>query len=182
MTFFGDSLPSSNGFFTCRSVARMYGALANGGLLEDGSRLVSPKAVDVLHQSLAGERVPPPGDATTARATWGRLGLGFGPWEVQELHGSLAASSYGHGGIGGCVGFSCPATQLGVCVMKNTYEPISCIGEVSPDVASIVGVIRRELQMQPHFKCRNAEPQPQPAPRFPQPDKLRLNRLEECGS
>ena len=44
-------LPSSNGWFTSRSVARMYAALVNGGRLseeEGGNRLVSDKSANLV--------------------------------------------------------------------------------------------------------------------------------------
>jgi len=127
----------------------MYGALSNNGILE-GKVIFSDGAMRTLHHSVSGDRVPPPRaspNQETERTEWGRMALGFGPWETQLLHGAaLAPQAFGHSGVGGCVGFSCPRTQLSVCVMKNTYEPISCVGDVSPDVASIVRTARRELQ------------------------------------
>ena len=77
---------------------------------------------------------------------WGRLALGFGPWEVPGLHGpDLAPAAVGHAGVGGCLGFACLTTGLSVCVMKNRYEPVSVVGEVPSSTKAIVDAVRRGL-------------------------------------
>lgn len=144
-----NSLSFSNGFFTADSVARMYGALANGGKVSDGSTmrsLVSPAAIDELMTSLTNEDklLHPPFSAQTFPA---RMSRGYGPWPFPSHQGENAHRCFGHSGLGGCVGFADPDAQIGICVMKTGYDPHVAVGASgSPDAANLCLIVKRCLE------------------------------------
>ena len=119
MAFRTACLPSGNGHFSARAIARVYAALANGGEL-DGVRLVSPERIehmraktwDGLDRVLG---VP----VKRAIAFW--LG-GLGPHpDGRMVPGPMGPHerTFGHPGAGGSVGFADPETGLAVGVVVN---------------------------------------------------------------
>eukprot|EP00298_Acanthocystis_sp_HF-20_P007978 c17397_g1_i1.p1 GENE.c17397_g1_i1~~c17397_g1_i1.p1 ORF type:complete len:464 (+),score=148.95 c17397_g1_i1:47-1438(+) len=133
-------LPSSNGYFTASSLAKMYGALANGGFVEN-CQLISLKTVNELFYRVKYEKVVKSSDGEFARVT-----SGFIPWSCPELYGKNAEICVGHSGMGGCTAFCDPITGLSICVLKSAYEPISILhSSTSPDVVEICNVIRDGL-------------------------------------
>jgi hypothetical protein len=77
-------LPSSNGFFTARSLARMYGAIVNGGYDEQSKcQLLSAKLVSRLLESLQDK------DHLVSELGEARMAFGFSPWSNHELHGCV---------------------------------------------------------------------------------------------
>jgi CubicO group peptidase (beta-lactamase class C family) len=112
-------MPGANGHFTARGLARMYGALANGGAIDD-VELISPAAVDAMStpQIEAVDRVL----GRNIRRGAGFVLGGVGP----DLNGNLVPGlsgpnerTFGHGGAGGSVGFADPDVGLGVAVTIN---------------------------------------------------------------
>ena len=140
-------LPSSNGFYTADSVARAYGALANGGCVscpgkggaeEGGTRqLVNAGAIEELRRQLQLPRVDSPIGRTA------RMGVGFNCWPLAMAGGG--AGVVGHAGIGGCIAFADLDAGLSVCVLKNTYSPSLVRGTTSPEVEALVQLVRSEL-------------------------------------
>jgi CubicO group peptidase (beta-lactamase class C family) len=120
-------LPSSNGFWTAASVARMYGALANAGTVErpDGStaRLLEAAALAaVVHKVSNDARVPSPREGHGRRAL---NGLGFTPWPGAVYGADSSSCVLGHGGMGGSVAFADVGRGLGVAILRSAYTPIA---------------------------------------------------------
>lgn len=108
-------LPSANGHFTARALARMYGALANGGAI-DGVRLVSEGRVREM-QRLVTEA---PDVVLFGQPI--RKGIGF--WlggKRNGVHGAMGPreTAFGHPGAGGAVAFADPEAGLGIAVTMN---------------------------------------------------------------
>jgi hypothetical protein len=121
-------LPSSNGFWTARAVAKMYGALANHGVFgKDGTVAYSEKLVDVIHSNL-GPEYDVKGFDTDEKA---HLALGFSPWPDKRMCNGKRVLA--HGGMGGTYAFGDLDRGLAVCVLKNSYTPISLNGDVICD-------------------------------------------------
>ncbi len=112
-------MPGANGHFTARALARMYGALANGGTIGETS-LVSPNAIKTM-QILRTAEI----DRVLGRAIRRGAGFTFGglsPNLAGDLVPGLLGPSeeaFGHGGAGGSVGFADPTIGLGVAVTLN---------------------------------------------------------------
>lgn len=112
-------MPGANGHFSARGLARMYGALANGGTI-DGVDLISQAAVDRMSmlQIEAVDRVLGRNIRRSAGFVLGGLGLDLNATLVPGLSGPNERS-FGHGGAGGSVGFADPHLGLGVAVTIN---------------------------------------------------------------
>jgi CubicO group peptidase (beta-lactamase class C family) len=105
-------LPSTTGHFTAHALAKMYGALANGGEVE-GVRLVSPPRIKHM-QRLVTDKV----DLVVGPS---RMGIGFFLGSPSEIYGPRG-SSFGHGGSGGSTGFADPEVGLSIGVTLNKME------------------------------------------------------------
>jgi CubicO group peptidase (beta-lactamase class C family) len=102
-------MPAVNGMFSADGLARLYGALANGGAEPGGPRLLSPAAVNEL-----GRVQLRSGDAVLGlRMRW-RLGYhqAFGA-------GPVAPKAFGHYGYGGSGGWADPSLGLSVGFVTN---------------------------------------------------------------
>lgn len=106
----GVSIPSANGVFDARSLARMYAALAEGGAL-DGVRLLSARtlaeASEVQHPTRSHVVLP-------IDLRW-RLGY----------HGVITSrgripGAFGHFGLGGAGAWADPARRLSMALVVNT--------------------------------------------------------------
>jgi CubicO group peptidase (beta-lactamase class C family) len=100
-------MPAVNGAFSAEALARMYGALANGG--SDGTRLLSPRATDALGRV----QVRTPDVVLGVRMRW-RLGYhqAFGA-------GRDAPNAFGHYGYGGSGGWADPELGLSLGFVTN---------------------------------------------------------------
>jgi len=139
-------LPSSNGFFTARAVAKAYGALANKGSV-DGCRLLSSRTTSHLIASAcsSSELLESSADSMKLAA---RMTLGFDPWPAPDLHGKNASDCIGHSGMGGFHAYADPVNGLSICVFGNVYEPIAAQGSsISQDTKDICRIIRESLQI-----------------------------------
>ena len=101
-------IPAVNVHASADGLARLYGALANGGSL-DGARILSPAAIAAMtrprgapHDEMLGERQWAGGVALS------RCGL-YGPRD----------NAFGHSGWGGSFGFADPDTGRGVAYLVN---------------------------------------------------------------
>jgi CubicO group peptidase (beta-lactamase class C family) len=114
MPFRKACLPSGNGHFTARALARMYAALAGDGSI-DGARLVSPGARALM------QRV----ETTAVDRVLGlpmTKGIGFMMGgEAAGIHGPQGprVTAFGHSGAGGSVAFADPEAGLAVAVTLN---------------------------------------------------------------
>ncbi|MBI5949276.1 MAG: beta-lactamase family protein [Chloroflexi bacterium] len=110
-------LPSANGHFTARALARMYGALANGGEV-DGTRLVSPGRIPEMYRLQTAQA-----DRVIMMPI--RKGIGFFlGGKINGAHGAQGPreSAFGHPGAGGSIAFADPEAGLGVAVTINKMQ------------------------------------------------------------
>lgn len=115
-------LPSGNGHFTARALARMYGALANRGQV-DGCRLISEGHLPECSR-LRTDSVDVVLGAPIRKNTGFFLG-GLGPdLEGNLVHGLMGPNeqAFGHPGAGGSIGFADPDLGLGVAVTLNKMQ------------------------------------------------------------
>ena len=113
-------LPSANGHFTARAIARLYGALANGGEV-DGVRLVSKARIAEMNRQRTNQvdralRLPIP----KAVGFW----LG-GNWLFGGIPSFMGprSTAFGHPGRGGSAGWADPEIGLSVGVTVNRLQP-----------------------------------------------------------
>jgi CubicO group peptidase (beta-lactamase class C family) len=104
------AIPAANGLFTARALARMYAALAGGGIL-DGVRLLSPETLARATQVQAStsSRVVIPFDMR-----W-RLGY-HGVFTTR----GVPRRAFGHFGFGGSGGWADPSRELAVALIVNS--------------------------------------------------------------
>ncbi len=109
------SIPAANGFFTARSLAKMYGALSCGGEI-DGVRLVSEKTVHTMQVP----RGRGPDLVLVLPMQW-RLGY----HRVFTRHGS-PPMAFGHFGFGGSGAWADPSRELSIAMVcsRGTGTPI----------------------------------------------------------
>jgi CubicO group peptidase (beta-lactamase class C family) len=107
-------IPSVNGHGTARGVARIYGALANGGSI-DGIHVVAMNALAPFRE----EQLPSPLPAVPQRL---RMAVGFmlntPPHRAIGPH----LESFGHSGAGGSQAFCDPIEQIGFCYTTNLMQ------------------------------------------------------------
>jgi len=103
-------LPSVNGHTTARALARLYGGLASGGVL-DGVRLLEPETLERARtEESAGM------DLVLGETT--RFGLGFMLSHPGAPFGPNARA-FGHPGAGGSIGFADPEANVGFGYTMN---------------------------------------------------------------
>jgi CubicO group peptidase (beta-lactamase class C family) len=108
-------LPSANGHFTARALARMYGALANGGET-DGVRLVSAARIPEMY------RLMTDGPDRVIMGMPMRKSIGF--FMGGMINGAAGAmgpreTAFGHPGAGGSIAFADPEVGLSIAVTVN---------------------------------------------------------------
>jgi CubicO group peptidase (beta-lactamase class C family) len=114
-------LPAANGHGTARALARVYGALANGGAI-DGVRLVRPEAIERMR-----EPQPEGVDLFIGLALGGvpfRWNLGFMPNILGVTYGPNPRA-FGHTGHGGSVAMCDPESRLSVAYVMNRMQVAS---------------------------------------------------------
>ncbi len=99
-------LPSANGVITARALARMYGAIANGGMI-DGRRYLSTERVGAL---TAGRSLRPDRNLIMP------LGFHLG-YHGLPIPGVLPG--FGHVGLGGSFGWAIPEAGLAFAMVHN---------------------------------------------------------------
>jgi len=110
-------IPGANGHGTARALARVYGALANGGSI-DGVHVLAPESIARCHADQA--HGP---DRVLGVST--RFGLGFMLSQPGERGGTFGPSprAFGHPGAGGSVGFADPDRHVGMGYVMNRMGP-----------------------------------------------------------
>jgi CubicO group peptidase (beta-lactamase class C family) len=101
-------IPAANGFFTARSLAKLYAALAGGGTV-DGVRVVSPERVEAMSQ-VHGHG---PDLVLVMPMDW-RLGY----HRVFTTSGTVG-TAFGHFGLGGSGAWCDPTRELSVAYVCN---------------------------------------------------------------
>ena len=110
----GAELPAINGHGTARASARLFGALACRGEVEGRRVLEESTIVRARTERSRGE------DAILEVPT--RFGLGFMLTEPEASFGPNA-SSFGHPGMGGSLGFADPEARIGFGYVTNMLGP-----------------------------------------------------------
>ncbi len=111
-------VPSANGHFSARALARMYGALANGGEVDE-VRLVSKGRVTEMQRIMT--RLP---DKVIMGIP---LVKGIGFFMGGSLNGMVGAAgpretAFGHPGAGGSIAFADPEVGLSIAVTLNRMQ------------------------------------------------------------
>ncbi|MGW5456747.1 serine hydrolase domain-containing protein [Nocardia sp. NPDC003979] len=103
-------MPGVNGVFSARALARVYGALANGGEL-GGTRILSPDTI----RRAATRQVFTPDYVLAFRIPWamGYHGVPMKPSRAEPI------SAFGHFGLGGSGAFADPETGLSLAFVTN---------------------------------------------------------------
>jgi CubicO group peptidase (beta-lactamase class C family) len=130
MRFLDAEIPSANGVFTARALAKTYGALANGGAI-DGHQFVSG---DVA-RSLTGRRCyRPDGNVGIPMS----FHLGYHGTSIPRL-----LPGFGHSGLGGSVGWADPATGAGFGFVHNRFLTRMVFDQAS--FAGLAPLLRRAV-------------------------------------
>ena len=124
--------PSGGGIGSARALATMYDALAQGGS-RDGVRLVSEESV--ARHAAEARRGP---DLVLLFET--RYGLGYQLPTPFADFGDIP-TAFGHGGLGGSVGFADPARRVGVGYVANQLR-FTAPGEVTRAGALVEALYR----------------------------------------
>jgi CubicO group peptidase (beta-lactamase class C family) len=113
------AMPAANGHFTARALARIYGALANGGVI-DGHALVTPQQI-ALMQTVQTRDVDIVLGTPILKSTGFMLGGPTVNLAGETVHGPAGPrrTAFGHSGAGGSIGFADPELGLGVAVTLN---------------------------------------------------------------
>lgn len=131
-------IPSANGHFNARSLARMYGALANGGAI-DGVRLMSKERIPLM----TAIQVETP-DRVIFMSVPKSIGyFNGGPW-VMGHPGATGPrrTAFGHPGAGGSIAFADPEVGLSVAVTLNKMQGTLQAEGPTEDICNL---IRNEL-------------------------------------
>jgi CubicO group peptidase (beta-lactamase class C family) len=128
-------IPSANGHFTANALAKMYGALANGGEI-DGVRLMSPGRIENMTRLMSD-------DMDVVLGMVSRKGIGFSLGGLGEESFGPRESSFGHGGAGGSVGFADPDVGLSIGVTLN--KMVNAMTPEENRTLEICELIRNEL-------------------------------------
>jgi CubicO group peptidase (beta-lactamase class C family) len=130
MRFLEAEIPSANGVLTARALAKTYGALANGGVI-DGRQFLSQKLV----HSLVGRRSFRP-DANVGMPMSFHLG-----YHGTSIPGLLPG--FGHSGLGGSVGWADPATGASFGFIHNRFLTRMVFDQAS--FAGLAPLLRRAV-------------------------------------
>jgi len=132
-------IPSANGHFTARALARMYAALANGGEI-DGVRLVSQERIGLM--STIQTREPD-------RVLFIPVRKSIGFFNGGKMMGVNAVAgpretAFGHPGAGGSIAFADPEAGLSIAVtinrMQNNLQGEGAASEICELIRNELGV------------------------------------------
>ena len=129
------AIPAANGFFTARSLAKMYAVLAGRGEIQ-GRRLLSESTIDKI--GVVHSRGP---DLVVVMPMRWRLGYHF----AATSRGSVS-TGYGHFGFGGSGGWADPRTGLAIAMVCNRGggTPIGDLRIAQLGAAAISAAERRD--------------------------------------
>lgn len=107
-------MPSVNGHGTARGVARIYGALANGGSI-DGINVIDMKVLAPFLE----EQLPSPPPPVPQRL---RMAVGFMLNSPPHRATGPNLETFGHSGAGGSQAFCDPVAKIGFCYTTNLMQ------------------------------------------------------------
>jgi CubicO group peptidase (beta-lactamase class C family) len=112
------SIPGAGGIMNARSLARHYAMLANGGEL-DGVRLLSPERIDLIRACAIDAE-----DIVLNTRTRRGLGytLGGGPAIFGNEIMGWSGKEFGHGGLGGSIGYADPEHRFAFGLTKTLLK------------------------------------------------------------
>lgn len=116
-------IPSGNGVFNARSLARLYGALSLGGSI-DGVRLMSPSTLAEAAEdqnSAIGRVIPFPLRFKVGYMRPVSLGLRLSVGRRLVDLGRPNPHAFGHFGFGGSGAWADPERELGVAIVTNCF-------------------------------------------------------------
>ena len=133
-------IPAVNGHGTPRAVARIYGALANGGTL-DGVTLGRAESFTAL----ATEQ---PGSSTPNDGAYLRMGIGFMMNSPPIRPMGPNPASFGFSGAGGAQAFADPVSGIGYCYGCNAMHDGRDIGMRAASLmdATFASLVERDLR------------------------------------
>jgi CubicO group peptidase (beta-lactamase class C family) len=123
-------IPAANGHATARSIAKLYGVLANGGSLDD-FHLLSPDTIE------RGRETQSDGKDLVLGGMHTRFGLGF-MLGTENVSMGPNPNAFGHGGAGGSLGFSDPDNHISLGFVMNQMHPGITAWKTATDVAESV--------------------------------------------
>lgn len=123
-------IPAANGHGTARSIAKLYGILANGGS-RDGIHVLSPETIEKGRQTQSDGKDLVLGGMRT------RFGLGF-MLGTENVSMGPNPNAFGHGGAGGSLGFSDPDNNISLGFVMNQMHQGVTAWKTATDVAESV--------------------------------------------
>lgn len=131
-------MPGWNGVFTARSLAKMYGALANDGVVGH-RRLLRKEATDRIAE------MPPNSRYDYVLGGPPHFALGY---HRAIVGATLTRKAFGHFGIGGSGGIAIPSTGIGIgFVTNNLGYPVMTLGDARlPTLAAMTHRAARAAQ------------------------------------
>ena len=123
-------IPAANGHGTARSIAKLYGVLANGGSL-DGLHILSPDTIEMARTTQSDGKDLVLGGMHT------RFGLGF-MLGTENVSMGPNSEAFGHGGAGGSLGFADPDNNISLGFVMNQMHPGITAWKTATDVAESV--------------------------------------------
>eukprot|EP00177_Eucheuma_denticulatum_P008093 GFKZ01014750.1.p1 GENE.GFKZ01014750.1~~GFKZ01014750.1.p1 ORF type:complete len:1039 (+),score=176.16 GFKZ01014750.1:150-3119(+) len=108
-------VPSANGHFSARALAKLYGAVANDGVVDDVRVLAAGRAAKMQEKMFD---IDERGDRS-----WG---AGLTLYDAIDSRGrKLNNAVIGHGGIGGSMAFAVPSENFAMAVTLNKLNAVS---------------------------------------------------------
>jgi CubicO group peptidase (beta-lactamase class C family) len=149
--FLDSESPAVNGVATARSLAKMYGAIANGGRI-DGMRFLSTE----LARNLTGKPSLRPDFNVFVPMSWH---LGYHALPVGGV-----MPGFGHAGLGGSIGWADPATGMSFGFVHNRLLTPMLLDQVS--FVAIAALLRRGAEA---ARRRGAQTVPDFGAPYPEP-------------
>jgi CubicO group peptidase (beta-lactamase class C family) len=149
--FLDSEAPAANGVSTARGLAKMYGAIANGGRI-DGTRFLSAELV----RNLTGKPSFYPDFNIMVPLSWH---LGYHAVPVPGV-----MPGFGHAGLGGSIGWADPATGMSFAFVHNRLltpmmlDQISFVGVAALLRRGAEAARRRGALTVPHFGAPYPKP------------------------
>ena len=123
-------IPAANGHGTARSIAKLYGVLANGGS-RNNIHILSPETIEMGRQTQSDGK-----DLVLAQMHT-RFGLGF-MLGTKDVSMGPNPQAFGHGGAGGSLGFADPDNNISLGFVMNQMHQGITAWKTATDVAASV--------------------------------------------